>query len=41
MHYENIKEGRFESRPNRFIAYVTVDGKREKVHVKKIGRAHV
>ena len=38
MHYENIKEGRFESRPNRFIAYVTVDGKREKVHVKNTGR---
>lgn len=38
MHYDNIKEGRFESRPNRFIAYVTIDGRREKVHVKNTGR---
>ncbi len=38
MHYEDIKEGRFESRPNRFIAYVTVDGRQEKVHVKNTGR---
>lgn len=38
MHYDNIKEGRFESRPNRFIAYVTMDGRREKVHVKNTGR---
>jgi len=38
MNYENIKEGRFISRPNRFIAYVTVDGRQEKVHVKNTGR---
>ena len=38
MHYENIKEGLFESRPNRFIAYVTVDGRQERVHVKNTGR---
>lgn len=38
MKYTNIKRGRFESRPNRFIAYVDIDGKREKVHVKNTGR---
>ncbi len=38
MNYDNIKEGRFVSRPNRFIAYVDIDGKREKVHVKNTGR---
>lgn len=38
MKYENIVKGRFESRPNRFIAYVNVEGKSEKVHVKNTGR---
>ncbi len=38
MRYENIEEARFESRPNRFIAYVRTDGGREKVHVKNTGR---
>ena len=38
MKYDNIQEGRFESRPNRFIAYVNIDGVREKVHVKNTGR---
>lgn len=38
MRYEHIKQGTFLSRPNRFIAYVTVDGKEEKVHVKNTGR---
>lgn len=38
MKYENIVQGRFESRPNRFIAYVNIDGKSEKVHVKNTGR---
>lgn len=38
MNYENITEGRFKSRPNRFIAYVAIDGKTEKVHVKNTGR---
>ena len=38
MKYENIVKGRFESRPNRFIAYVNIEGKREKVHVKNTGR---
>lgn len=38
MKYENIVQGRFESRPNRFIAYVSIDGKSERVHVKNTGR---
>lgn len=38
MEYGHIKEGLFESRPNRFIAYVTTDGARERVHVKNTGR---
>ncbi len=38
MKYHNITEGRFESRPNRFIAYVNINGQLEKVHVKNTGR---
>jgi len=38
MKYQNIQEGRFESRPNRFIAYVNIDGETRKVHVKNTGR---
>ena len=38
MKYSNITEGQFESRPNRFIAYVKILGKTEKVHVKNTGR---
>ncbi len=38
MKYNNIIEGKFISRPNRFIAYVEIDGKREVVHVKNTGR---
>ena len=38
MKYERIVKGRFLERPNRFIAYVDIDGKREKVHVKNTGR---
>lgn len=38
MRYSNITEGRFLSRPNRFIAYVDIGGKTEKVHVKNTGR---
>ena len=38
MQYENIVRGRFLERPNRFIAYVEVDGNIEKVHVKNTGR---
>ena len=38
MKYERIVEGRFIERPNRFVAYVDIDGRREKVHVKNTGR---
>ena len=38
MKYNKIVEGVFISRPNRFIAYVDVNGKTETVHVKNTGR---
>lgn len=38
MKYEHIETGRFVERPNRFIAYVEIAGKTEKVHVKNTGR---
>jgi len=38
MRYSRIVPGIFLSRPNRFIAYVTIDGRRETVHVKNTGR---
>ena len=38
MIYENIVEAKFISRPNRFIAIVSVDGDEIKVHVKNTGR---
>lgn len=38
MKYQNIVEGNFLERPNRFIAYVEIDGKQETVHVKNTGR---
>ena len=38
MHYLNTVKAKFIERPNRFIAYVDIDGKREKVHVKNTGR---
>lgn len=38
MRYENIEEGRFIERSNRFVAYVDIAGRREKVHVKNTGR---
>ncbi len=38
MKYTQITEGRFLSRPNRFIAYVEIGGRTEKVHVKNTGR---
>lgn len=38
MKYERVEEGRFLERPNRFIAYVEIAGKIEKVHVKNTGR---
>lgn len=38
MKYDNITEGRFISRPNRFIAWVDIEGTLQKVHVKNTGR---
>ena len=38
MKYKNICEGRFVERPNRFIAYVEINGKVEVCHVKNTGR---
>jgi len=36
--YNNIHEGIFRSRPNRFIAHVEIDGRIEPCHVKNTGR---
>lgn len=36
--YNNIHLGRFIERPNRFTAFVEMDGRKEKVHVKNTGR---
>lgn len=38
MKYANVTEGNFVERPNRFIAYVDIDGRREICHVKNTGR---
>lgn len=38
MIYNNIREGVFVSRPNRFLAHVEVDGEATIVHVKNTGR---
>lgn len=38
MKYNNIKQGLFISRPNRFIAKVNIDGEEQTVHVKNTGR---
>lgn len=38
MIYENIVQGKFISRPNRFIAHVEIDGEEQVVHVKNTGR---
>jgi sugar fermentation stimulation protein A len=38
MTYKKVVEGRFISRPNRFIAKVNIDGKEHTVHVKNTGR---
>ena len=38
MRYKNIIEGRFVSRPNRFVANVEIGGKTEVCHVKNTGR---
>jgi len=36
--YENVKEAKFINRPNRFIANIEIDGKKEVCHVKNTGR---
>ena len=38
MKYEHMIEGRFLSRPNRFIAHVEVQGEQVTAHVKNTGR---
>lgn len=38
MKYENIKQGIFLHRPNRFVANVLIDGTEEICHVKNTGR---
>ncbi len=38
MKYQNIIHGKFQNRPNRFIAKVMVEGILETVHVKNTGR---
>ena len=38
MKYNNTLQGRFISRPNRFIAQVEIDGNAKTVHVKNTGR---
>lgn len=38
MKYENMVEGRFLARPNRFIAHIEIGGKTEICHVKNTGR---
>lgn len=38
MKYERIETGRFLERPNRFIAYIEINGQKEIVHVKNTGR---
>lgn len=38
MLYDHIKEGRFLSRPNRFIAQIELDGSIQTCHVKNTGR---
>lgn len=38
MKYEKIVEGKFESRPNRFVASIDIGGKKELSHVKNTGR---
>lgn len=38
MKYGKITKGKFISRPNRFIAFVEIDGKEEMCHVKNTGR---
>ena len=38
MTYNNIFKAKFISRPNRFIAHIEIDGRKEVAHVKNTGR---
>ena len=38
MKYTNVERAEFVSRPNRFIANITIDGREEKAHVPNTGR---
>ena len=38
MRYENMVQGKFMARPNRFIAHIEIDGQIEICHVKNTGR---
>ena len=38
LQYQNVEEGIFLSRPNRFVAQVELNGRTETVHVKNTGR---
>ena len=38
MKYERIEKAVFLERPNRFIAYAMINGKKETIHVKNTGR---
>lgn len=38
MNYQNVIQGIFRARPNRFIAYVEINGREEICHVKNTGR---
>ena len=38
MKYENISKAVFLTRPNRFVARVSMNGREETVHVKNTGR---
>ena len=38
MRYDNMVQGKFLARPNRFIAHVDIGGQTEVVHVKNTGR---
>jgi len=40
MVYQNMKRAVFINRPNRFIANIELDGRREVCHVKNTGRCH-
>ncbi|MDD6042856.1 MAG: hypothetical protein PUB87_03775, partial [Eubacteriaceae bacterium] len=38
MRYEKVCKGTFLDRPNRFVAHVLIEGRKETVHVKNTGR---